>query len=68
MTNQPPIPPIAAPAPRRSIKFGGYMICPVCRYTEEFCGCGKVKPPPPPTPDGTQSTLEARVRAVRAGQ
>jgi hypothetical protein len=77
MTNQPiispvlPPPGVAAPAPppaRRFVKFGGYMICPTCRYTEEWCGCGKVKTPSPPTPDGAESSIELRIRQLRQQQ
>jgi len=58
----------ALPPPTRFVKFGGYLICPRCRYTEEFCGCQKAKPPPPPTQDGADSSLNARIRQLRSGR
>jgi len=69
----PVLPPPAVTAPAlppatRFVKFGGYMICTRCRYTQEFCGCQKVTPPPPTQGDGDASDLERRVRDCRGGR
>lgn len=68
--NQPilsPVLPLPAPPPTRFVRFGGYMICLRCRYTEEFCGCMKSSPPPTQG-DGDAGDLERRVRAARSGR
>jgi hypothetical protein len=59
-------PPVVSPT--RFIKWGGYMVCTVCKMAEAFCGCDKAKPATPPTGDGETSTLEARRRAVKGAQ
>lgn len=56
----PQAPPTAPTAPPR-IKWGGYMICSVCRMEESYCGCAK-PPPPPPQGDGVDSSLNRRIR------
>lgn len=58
-----PISPV--PPASRFVKFGGYMVCSLCNMAEEFCACAKA-PPPPTQGDGAESSLEQRVREVRA--
>lgn len=59
----PPIVPPVLPSPPR-IKWGGYLICTACRMADAYCACAR-QPSPPPTPDGAESSLNARIRALK---
>jgi hypothetical protein len=58
----PVITPVGAPALPPRVKFGGYMICSICRMEESFCGCGKHRAPGVPPKDGGETGLAQRIR------
>lgn len=59
-------PPIAPPPvlPPRT-KFGGYLICTVCRMADAYCACARQAAPEVASTDGAESNLERRIRALK---
>jgi len=56
-------PPIVPVVPARTfVKWGDFMICQNCKMAQEWCACDKQKTPPPPTQDGSDSSLNRRIK------
>jgi hypothetical protein len=60
---------LEAPPATRFVKRGFYMCCVDCGKAVEWCACAHRPPADAGSKDGSaESSLEARVRAVKAGK